>query len=216
MRILNLVFGGAMEWVNKLKDLEDVSAGIYIKARADIALRDSLKCPYHKQGLFACEFGLDEIDQVYLDELIDIGYVKTQKQGKKLILILGENFQWFTDPKTTEHPTKEFIKFYNSLCANHDIPNNGVLEPKTFGMIKQIMAKRKWKEVIEFAFKNWSWLKKELNVGLPTLNVFASSYYWRRIENQFESKPALTHVGNRHTVSEDDTQFEAKAPKIKK
>lgn len=216
MRILNLVFGGAMDWINKLKDLEDISAGIYIKARADIALRDGLKCPYHKKGLFACEYGFNEIDQVYLDELVAIGYVKTEVHGDKLILILGENFQWYTDPQKTDHPTKEFIKFYNSLCAANDIPNNAVFEPKTFGMIKQVMAKQQWREVVEFSFKNWSWLKKELNVGLPTLNVFASSYYWRRIENQFKSKPTLTHVGNRHTVAEDDVAFEAKAPKIKK
>ena len=216
MRILNMVFGGAMEWINKLKDLEDVSAGIYIKARADISLRDYTKCEYHKQGLLACEFNSDEIDEVYLQELEDIGYVTKRTNGNKLVLILGENFQWYTDPQKTENPMKEFIKHYNSLCASYDIPNNSVFEPKTFAMMKTVMGRKNWKETMEFTFKNWGWLKKELNVGLPTINVLASTYYWRRIENQFNSKPSPNHVGNRHTVNEDDTQFEAKAPKIRK
>ena len=216
MRILNLVFGGAMEWINKLKNLEDVSAGIYIKARAEIALRDSSKCPHYKEGLFACEYGLDEIDPTYISELVDIGYVTTRVKGDKMLLVLGENFQWYTDPDKTEHPHKEFIRHYNSLCAEFEIPNNCVFEPKTFAMIKQVMAKTNWKEIMHFAFKNWSWLRKELNVGLPTLNIFASSYYWRRIDNHFKVKPTLTHVGNRHTVTEGDEAYEAKAPKIKK
>ena len=167
-------------------------------------------------GIFACEYEINEIDKTYLEELVNIGYIKIKTEGKKLIMILGENFQWYTDPQKTEHPFKEFISHYNSLCAEFDIPNNCVFEAKTFSMIKQIMAKNKWKEIMEFAFKNWSWVKKELNIGLPTLNVFASSYYWRRIENQFKSKPSLTHVGNRHTVAEGDEAFEAKIPKIKK
>lgn len=216
MKILNMVFGGAVDWINRLKDLEDVSAGIYIKARADIALRDSTKCPFHKKGLFACEFGINEIDSVYLEELENIGYVTHRVNGNKLLLILGENFQWYTDPKQGDHPTRDFIKYYNELCANYDIVNNSVFEPKTFAMIKQIMGKKDWKQIMEFTFKNWGWIKKELNVGLPTLNVLASSYYWRRIENQFHSKPATVHVGNRHTVNEGDEQFEVKAPKIKK
>lgn len=216
MKILNMVFGGAVDWINKLKDLEDVSAGIYIKARADIALRDSTKCPFHKKGLFACEFGVNEIDSVYLEELENIGYVTHQVNGNKLLLILGENFQWYTDPKQGDHPTRDFIKYYNELCANYDIVNNSVFEPKTFAMIKQIIGKKDWKNIMEFTFKNWAWLKKELNVGLPTINVLSSSYYWRRIENQFHSKPATVHVGNRHTVNEGDEQFEIKAPKIKK
>ena len=218
MRILNMVFSGgdAMDWVNKLKGVEDTSAGIYIKARADISTRDHTKCEYYKQGLLACEYGLSELDPDFVRELEEIGYVAVRVENKKLILVLGENFNWYTDPQKSENPMKEFIRHYSQLCASYDIPNNAVFEAKTFSMMKSIMVRKNWKEIMEFCFKNWSWMKKELNVGLPTINVLSSTYYWRRMENQFKSKPNNNHVGNRHAVEEGDEEFEVKAPKIRK
>jgi hypothetical protein len=215
MKIFNLLMSGKMEWLGKLKDLEDTSAGIYIKARASILERDKA-CKFYSEGLLAEEYDLNEIDEAYIQELEDIGYIRTETRGKKLILILGEDYQWYTDGPKRTNEQMDFIKLYSKLCSEYDIPNNAVNEPKTHKLIKVIRSYENWESKLEFVFKNWKkHLSKELNTSLPTLNVLASQYYWRRIENVYLNKPVTENIGNRYGSSAEDSEFEFKRPTIR-
>lgn len=199
-----------MDWMIKLKDLEDTAVGIYVKARINISERDQRTCPFYADGILAAVYGEDELDMDFVNELVGINYVKVQHIPHKLVLVLGEGGQWYTDPIQKSHPQHEFIALYSKLCATNAVDNNLALEKKTFGMIKQVMAKPDWREVLDFAFANWAWLKKELNVGLPTPNVLASDFYWRRIVNQMRNKPS---IANRYTPTvEDDSWTNRRAP----
>lgn len=214
MKILNLIMSSKVDWLKKLKGLEDVSVGVYIKARAEISDKEK-NCKFYASGLLAQEYGIDEIDEVYLDELESIGFVKTKKEGDKLILILGENFQWYTDGPTKVNEQMDFIRYYSKLCAEYDIPNDAVNEPKTHKMIKVIRSYENWKEKLEFVFKNWrKFLSKELSVGRPTLNVLSSQFYWRRIESAYSNKPMVENLGNRYDNQSENSEFEFKKPTI--
>lgn len=197
--IFNLIVSSRMNWLNKLRDVEDTSAGIYVKARADIAARDPKSCPFFAEGLLAIEFDADELDPDFVKELVDIGYAQVRPNGSKILLVLGEGGRWYTDPPSTEHPHHSFLASYTELCSRHGLPNHLTLEPKTFKLIQRVVQKEKHKEILAYAFANWEWLAKELNVSLPTINVLSSDFYWRRIVNHFERRTVRAGtIANRH------------------
>jgi hypothetical protein len=186
-------------WLERLCKLEDMSVGIYIKAR-----QAARKLADYPDGVIGLKFGLNEIDEVYLDELEREGFIKV-KRSAKVEMILGDNHTFFTDGKSSVNPSFKFLKFYENECVKNDLPNNTVVEPVTWGLVKTIRARSNNEEIVEYTLSNWKWLSKELKVNLPTLNVLASKFYWQRIENHFlQNKKQAENLGNRFKEGETD------------
>lgn len=112
MKLVHCLLVNKMEWLYRLREMEDQSAGIYIKARASIQGRDK-KCPYLKKGLLVCEYGKDEIDPLYLDELEKAGLIKLKSVGNKLFLYLGEEGVFYT----TRYPRRRGMTCSRCISA---------------------------------------------------------------------------------------------------
>lgn len=204
MKLIDLLLVYKMEWLYRLRELEDQSAGIYVKARASVETREKT-CRWLQQGDFVCEFDQDELDPRYVKELADTNLVKIKRFGGKLLLYLGEANRYYTDPKV-EGKGSDLLKVYLDHCRTYDIPagQNVVMEVKTFSMLKTIRGKAQHLDIMAYCFANWKWLKKELSVSLPTLNVLASGYYWKRIENHFRNQPDVQNLGSRYTPEQTE------------
>lgn len=195
------------QWVTKFVEMEDISVGVYFKARGEIV--KNLKA---LKGDYSHEIGENEIDEVYLDELVSAELIKLEKVGNKIKLFLGDGTRWYTDPETKDEDAMEVLRTYRQLLSDYNIDMNLNVDGKFLALAKRLKSREDWREVMEYTMKNWKWLKSDLNVSLPTITMFSSTLYWSKIIDHMKnkSKKGLT---NRYQP-ENETEYEWREPTI--
>lgn len=178
-----------MEFMSKLEEVSDTTVGIYCKAH------------YHclTKGVMSYEYDPSEYHEDYLQELKETGLVKLTQSKGSYFMVLGEGLFFFYD-EPAKQPKGKAGQWYRDLCYKYSLPDQTIYDPKSYSMLKSIQSRDNWEQIVEFAFSNWSWLGKTLNVSLPTINVLCSKAYWTRIEQQLNHRPTTTdqNLGNRY------------------